>query len=139
MFRTVVVGADDSPTAAQAVGAAIELVSLTDGTLHVVSAYKPVPRVSTGVPAEYRDSVRPDSLVRTVLDDLSAGARARGVAVEAHDQKGDPAQAVLDVADRVGADLVVVGSRGMERRVLASIPNTVAHHATCAVLVVKTD
>ena len=139
MFRTVVVGADDSPTATRAVGAAVEMVSLTDGTLHLVSAYKPVSLSSAGLPAEYRGALRPDSRVRSVLDDLSARARAKGVTVEAHDEKGDPAQAVLDVADRVGADPVVVGSQGMQRRVLASIPNTVAHRATCAVLVVKTD
>ena len=59
--------------------------------------------------------------------------------MEAHDQRGDPAQAILDVAGQVGADLVVSGSQGMERRVLSSIPNSIAHQATCAVLIVKTD
>jgi hypothetical protein len=39
MFQTVVVGADESPTAAEAVRQAIELVKLTCGKLHIVSAY----------------------------------------------------------------------------------------------------
>ena len=139
MFRTVVVGADDSPTAARAVSAAIEVVALSSGTLHVVSSYKPASESATGVPAEFRDSVRPGSGVRSLLDDLSARARSRGVTVESHVQKGNPAQRVLDVAERVSADLVVAGSQGMDRHVLSSIPNTIAHQSRCAVLIVKTD
>jgi len=139
MFQTVVVGADDSPTAVQAFDAAVDLVALSGGTLHVVTAYKPVARTSSGIPAEFRDAVQPDSRVRSVLEDLSARARSRGVTVESHDQRGDPAQAVQDVAERVSADLVVTGSQGMSRRVLSSIPNTIAHQAGCAVLIVKTD
>ncbi len=83
MFRTVVVGADDSPTAAVAVEAAIDLVEQSQGTLHVVSAYSPVSRLSSDVPSEFRDTVQPDSLVRSVLDNLTARARLRGVSVEA--------------------------------------------------------
>jgi nucleotide-binding universal stress UspA family protein len=44
------------------------------------------------------------------------------------------------VAEAVDADLIVVGNRGMKgtRRLLGSVPNTVAHHAACDVLVVDT-
>jgi nucleotide-binding universal stress UspA family protein len=139
MFRTVVVGADDSPTATVAVDAAIDLVELSQGTLHVVSAYTPDSRLSSSVPSEFRDSAQPDSRVRSVLDGLTARARIRGVPVEAHDHRGAPAEAIQEVADRVQADLIVVGSQGMNRRVLSSIPNSIAHAASCAVLIVKTD
>jgi nucleotide-binding universal stress UspA family protein len=139
MFRTVVVGADDSPTASLAVDAAIDLVEQSQGTLHVVSAYTPVTGLPSQVPDEFRDNVQPDSLVRSLLDDLSARARLRGVSVEVHDHRGAPAEVVQEVADRVAADLVVVGSKGMNRRVLSSIPNSIAHQASCAVLIVKTD
>lgn len=54
-------------------------------------------------------------------------------------QKGNSAQAILDVAERVSAELVVAGSQGMDRRMLASIPKTIAHRSGCAVLIVKTD
>ncbi|MGZ5359848.1 MAG: universal stress protein, partial [Solirubrobacterales bacterium] len=37
-----------------------------------------------------------------------------------------------------GADLLVIGSKGMKRRVLGSVPNTVTHNADCSVMVVKT-
>ena len=44
------------------------------------------------------------------------------------------------MADRIGADLIVVGNKGMKgvRRVLGSVPNSVAHQANCSVLIVDT-
>ncbi len=139
MFETVVVGADDSPTAAKAVEAAIEVAKLSGGTLHIVTAYKPAARSSSGVPSEFSGSVQPDSHARSLLDELASRARSASVKAETHAQGGDPAEAVTGVADRVGADLIVVGSQGMKRRVLGSVPNSIAHGAGCAVLVVKTD
>ena len=41
-------------------------------------------------------------------------------------------------AEECGADLLVIGNRGMQSRVLGSVPNTVTHKATCSVYVVKT-
>ena len=139
MFETMVVGADGSPTAAKAVATAIELAMRSGGKLHIVAAYKPVPRSMSGVPGEFQGSVQPDSHVHSLLADLASRARAHSVVVETHEYKGDPAEAVQAVADRVAADLIVIGSKGMKRRVLGSIPNSVAHGSSCAVLVVKTD
>ena len=58
-----------------------------------------------------------------------------------HAVADSPADAILDTAKAVGADLILVGSKGMRgaRRVLGSVPNSVAHGAECAVLIVKTD
>ena len=44
----------------------------------------------------------------------------------------------VELAAECGADLLVIGNKGMHRRVLASVPNTVTHRAPCSVLVVKT-
>ena len=52
--------------------------------------------------------------------------------------EGDPGEVLVSLAERHGADVLVVGSRGMERRVLGSVPNTVTHKASCSVLLVKT-
>jgi nucleotide-binding universal stress UspA family protein len=45
---------------------------------------------------------------------------------------------LVELASECGADLLVIGNKGMQRRVLGSVPNTVAHSAPCSVLVVKT-
>jgi nucleotide-binding universal stress UspA family protein len=139
VFETVVVGADESPTAARAVEAAIELVKLSKGMLHIVTAYKSAGRSASGAPDEFQGSVQADSHVQSVLADLASRARAQSVTVDTHDREGDPADVVLAVAEQIGADLIVVGSQGMKRRVLGSVPNSIAHGASCAVLVVKTD
>ena len=46
----------------------------------------------------------------------------------------------MAVAVEEGADLIVVGSKGMQgaRRVLGSVPNKISHHAPCDVLIVNT-
>jgi nucleotide-binding universal stress UspA family protein len=63
-----------------------------------------------------------------------------GIAAEAHGAQGNADDVLLAAAAQVGADLIVVGSKGMQgaRRYLGSVPNSVAHGADCAVLVVKT-
>jgi nucleotide-binding universal stress UspA family protein len=67
--------------------------------------------------------------------------RAKGVEAESHARLGDPADALLEVAEEEGADLIVVGNRGMtgaKRFLLGSVPNKISHHAPCSVLIVRT-
>lgn len=137
MFETVVVGADASDTAAEAVRQAIELVKLTGGRLHIVSAYKPQQFSTSGGEESSLDS---GDLAESVLADHGSRARAAGIEVETHGKSGPPADVICDVASEVNADLIVVGNKGMigMRRVLGSVPNSVAHHAPCSVLIAFT-
>jgi nucleotide-binding universal stress UspA family protein len=139
VFETVVVGADGSASAAQAVTQAIELLRGTSGKLHIVSAYRPAQRLSAGGD-EFSRSLDSGELADTVLADLAERARSAGVAVEIHGKAGAPADAICEVATEVGADLIVVGNKGMKgvRRVLGSVPNSVAHQAPCSVLIAAT-
>lgn len=138
MFKTVLVGADSSETARRAVSGAIELVKALGGQLHVVTAYDPEPMRVSAVPAEFRDNVKRPAEV--LLDDLRQMIANEGIEAEYHPATGDAAEAIVRVADRVGADLVVVGNRGMKgvRRLLGSVPSSVAHKANCSVLILDT-
>ena len=60
---------------------------------------------------------------------------ADDVQVELHTATAEPGDAIVAIAEQVGADL---GNKGMHRRVLGTIPNTVSHRATCDVLIVQT-
>ncbi|HRV60538.1 MAG TPA: universal stress protein [Solirubrobacterales bacterium] len=54
---------------------------------------------------------------------------------------GDPADAILKVAEDLDADLIVVGNKGMtgaRRFLLGSVPNKVSHHAPCSVFIART-
>ena len=68
------------------------------------------------------------------------GAEA-SVGVEVYPREGDPADAILDVAEEQEADLIVVGNKGMtgaRRFLLGSVPNKISHHAPCSVLIIRT-
>jgi nucleotide-binding universal stress UspA family protein len=141
VFDTVVVGADDSPTAAEAVRKAVELVKLTAGKLHIVTAYQPQHFSSSSPEIDtYVKSLGSDVLATSLLAELQSRARLAGIEVETHALTGAPADAICEVAAKVNADLIVVGNKGMQgvRRILGSVPNSVAHQAPCDVLIAFT-
>ena len=76
--------------------------------------------------------------VERILAVAEESAAERGVECSSAMAEGDPGEVLVSLAERHGADVLVVGSKGMERRVLGSVPNTVTHKASCSVLVVKT-
>lgn len=140
MYSTIVVGVDDSPTAHKAFAQAVEFAKMSGGTLHIVTAYKPKQTAEADVPVEFRYSMASTGEADVLLRKLSEVASAEGVATEVHAATADPADALISVADREGADLIVVGNKGMKgtRRVLGSVPNSVAHRANCSVLILPT-
>jgi nucleotide-binding universal stress UspA family protein len=146
MFASIVVGTDGSDTAGKAVDAAVELARPASATLEIVSAYEPVPaqRLRAGarqVPADLEWMVNPREDVEATLAEAAGRVRAAGLTARTYAREGDPADAILDVAEERGSDLIVVGNRGMtgaKRFLLGSVPNRVSHHAPCSVLIVRT-
>ena len=143
MYETIVVGTDGSETSKRAVDEATRLAKAMESTLHLVSAYEPLrgTRISGAPEAAAKIwSPRPDSEVMSIVEEAVAIIRRSEVEVKAHTLTGDPANALMDVAEQEGADLIVVGNRGMHgvSRVLGSVPNKVSHRARCHVLIVST-
>jgi nucleotide-binding universal stress UspA family protein len=144
MYSKIVVGTDGSDTASGAVTQAIKLAKLCGATVHLVSGYRTASAMTAMAPetVAYMPS---DAEVRKhaegVLDHAAAQVRNAGLQVETHATPGNGAEAIIQVAEGQSADLIVVGSRGMKgkRRLLGSVPNNVAHHAPCAVLIVQTS
>ena len=146
MFRTIVVGTDGSETAGEAVRQATELASAVGGTIHLVSAFEPVgnqrlreERVQAPDDLQWMVNERED--VEATLKQASDQIKEAGVKVETYSRQGDPADAILDVAEENNADLVLVGNKGMtgaRRFLLGSVPNKISHHAPCDVWIVKT-
>jgi nucleotide-binding universal stress UspA family protein len=146
MFKSIVVGTDGSETAAEAAREAIELAKAVGATLEIVSAYEPVPaqrlnEIKREAPEDLQWAISPRSEVDATLQAAAGPAREAGVSVNVYPRQGDPADAILDVAEETGADLIVVGNRGMtgaKRFLLGSVPNKVSHHAPCSVLIIRT-
>lgn len=146
MFRSIVVGTDGSESAALAVAGAAELARVAGATLHVATVGGATTSAMLGDPLagaaamsvaaeETRDELN------EIVERAAAPAVAEGVTVCTHTLIGSAAQALCDLAESVGADLLVVGNRGMKggRRFLGSVPNTISHHAPCSVLIYDTS
>ena len=143
MDDSIVVGTDGSETAKQAVSEAVRLAKALSAPVHVVSAYQPTHARVSGAPegAAKVWQPLPDDEVERILAEAVAGVRLSGVEVTSHAVRKDPADALLAVADEVGASMIVVGSKGMHgarRLALGNVPNKVSHHASCNVLIVAT-
>jgi nucleotide-binding universal stress UspA family protein len=144
MFSTIVVGTDGSATAYRAVRKAAEIARFCSAPLHLVTGYRPpqdmavVGPMGMALGVESEDEVRAEA--EDILQSLGKEIAAEGVTVSLHATSGRPADAILDVAERERADLIVVGNRGVQgpRPFLGSVPYNLLHHARCAVLVVHT-
>ncbi len=143
----IVVGTDGSPPAELAVDRAGELAGALGAPVHVVSSY-----ALTSTSGAWMASAGGIALSELVTaEQAQAGAEeivarsaerlgTRGLDVRTHVCDGEPAQALISIADREHAQMIVVGNRGMSgtRRILGSVPNRVSHHAHCDVLIVPT-
>ncbi len=140
MFHTIVVGADDSQTARQAVVAAADIAQMSGASLVIVTAYDPKSVRLDDLPPELRlaTTVHPAD---QLLHSLATIGQDRGLPLSVEAVTGSPADAVVKVAEQRQADLIVVGNKGMKgtRRVLGSVPNSIAHAAPCSVLIVDTE
>jgi nucleotide-binding universal stress UspA family protein len=146
MFKSIVVGTDGSDTATQAVREAVDLAESLGAKLELVSAYEPVPAQRLAeerrqAPEDLQWAINPREDVDATLDAAAGLAREAGVQVDLYARQGDPADAILDVAEERKADLIIVGNKGMtgaKRFLLGSVPNKVSHHAPCSVLIIRT-
>jgi nucleotide-binding universal stress UspA family protein len=139
--ESIVVGTDGSETAKRAVAEAARLAKALDAQLHVVSAYG-LQEVRVAASAGIlMPPVIDDEWVAETLSEAADSVGPQAIRVETHAVRAEPADALLEVADSVGASMIVVGNQGMHgaKRVLGSIPNSVSHRARCNVMIVSTD
>ena len=144
-YRHIVVGTDGSETAAAAVRHAGELAAALDAKLTVVTAFTPdpsLPAIAAEAPAEMRWRITDTNVAEERAAEGERVARDAGASeVEQLVQQGDPAHVLAEAAEARGADLIVVGSKGMaspSRFVVGSVPNKISHHAPCDVIIVHT-
>lgn len=131
MISTVAVGTDGSETAARALDAAVELAERYGAKLVVLSAFD-------GRATDPGWASNAAEQVERILARAEESVAERGLECRTDMGEGDPAEVLVSLAEKHAADLLVVGNKGMERRVLGSVPNSVTHKAACSVLVVKT-
>ncbi|MEU4419914.1 universal stress protein [Actinoplanes sp. NPDC024001] len=146
-YRTIIVGTDGSESALKAVEQAAEIAAARSARLVVVCAFHPLTAKEQSILAAV---VGPTSMYQVAGTDAAEealeAARRRAAEAGAADVnamlvKGDPGQALLATATEQAADLIVVGSRGINTlsgRLLGSVPSDVSQRASCDVLIVHT-
>lgn len=143
-YHHIVVGTDGSASARGAVRHAAALATATGARLTVVSAYTRHDQLEAEREVGSADSwiVTDAAAAQAHVGEAQELARSLGITdLGGRTEPGDPAGVLLDVAAEIGADLIVVGSKGMasaSRFVLGSVPNRVSHHATCDVIIART-
>jgi nucleotide-binding universal stress UspA family protein len=143
MIQTITVGTDGSDTADKAVEFALDLAEKFGAKVVVASSYKPVgeDRIrqdQRDAPEDIQWSINPTQDVDAALRKVEDRARERGLDTVSEARQGDPADVLCEIAGEHSSDLIVVGNKGMQRRVLGSVPNSVSHKAPCSVVIVKT-
>ena len=118
MYRKILIATDGSPTAQRAVKVAADVARASEAEtllLHV------------------GEEARGNSVLADARNEIPS---ARAISLD-----GDAADKIIEIAENEGADLIVIGNKGMtgaKRFLLGSVPNKVSHHAPCSVLIIRT-
>ena len=134
---TVLLATDGSEEAELAAQMAVSIAKRTGSELHLVCV------VDLGVAADPRLQEGLRQKARDLLEDQARKMRKAGDAIaETHICVGRPDLEIVTLAEKVGAGLIVVGSRGLggvRRALIGSVSDSVVRHAHCPVLVVRKE
>jgi nucleotide-binding universal stress UspA family protein len=147
---TILMATDGSEEAQLAAKTAADLAKRTNSELHLIYVgYMPsIFYESAGTMALDRDlhnrmEERAEEAVRNKLDQQVQKIKDAGIEVAAiHTRVGFPDAEIVGLADKLGAGLIVVGSRGLgrlRRALMGSVSDSVVRHAHCPVLVVRQE
>ncbi len=145
LIKRILVGTDGSSTAAIAVNRAATMAAALGAELVVVSAYSghAPGKLGSGIGSDAAWQATAEAAAKEHVNSAIAVAKGLGVSAATGDAvAGDPAEVLLQQAEKLGIDLLVVGSKGMQsssRFLLGSVPNNVSHHAPCDLLIVHTS
>ena len=138
MFKKLLVAYDGSAAALKAFERSVEMAKCFGAQLAIVVVLRP---------PEFAEEVETRAVIENArnrfdqeIANLQTQARASGIEPVPHTCVGHPAEQIIAVAERWGADLIVTGHRGQglfERWLLGSVSRVVIAYARCAVMVVR--
>ena len=139
---TILLATEGSAEAQLAARTAADLAQRTDSELHVTTVGAGVPISATTSPAHFEDVLREKRRqAQEVLEQQVKSIEESGAAVnEMHLREGRAAEEIVELAEEIGAGLIVMGSRGhsrLRRVLLGSVSDAVVRHAHCPVTIVR--
>jgi nucleotide-binding universal stress UspA family protein len=140
MISTIAVGFDGSSTAAEAVKTAAEMAQALNAKLVLLSAFQGSANLHPpdGHSVELEWAHNSSALAREVVERVERELRERGIDCSTRVGEGNPGDVLVSLAEECDADVLVIGNKGLHRRILGSVPKTVVQDAGCSVFVVKT-
>jgi nucleotide-binding universal stress UspA family protein len=146
-YQTVLVGTDGSESSLRAVDRAARIAAESNAKLIIGTGYftQPDDARAADILGEEGYKVRGNAPIYALLRDAHDRAKAAGATnIEDQPIEGAPVQALVDLAEQVGADLLVVGNVGLDARSaivgrVFSIPGAVANRVKIDVLIVRTS
>ena len=142
IFPTRILLATDGSTEAElAAETASELAKRTGSELYVLHVLA-LP-IDTQDPSSFEPEVRRrmEERTRATLGELVGGIESSGGKVAgSHLGVGRPDAEIVDLAEEIGAGLIVMGSRGygpIRQALIGSVSDSVVRHAHCPVMVVR--
>ena len=141
-IEKIVVAVDFSEYADRALDTAVEFAKQFSGELHLVHALDMrIPQMSQydfAFPAAFIEEA--ERAAASKLDVLVQKVAAEGVTATPHLSGVPAASAIVDLAEELGADLIIMGTRGhtgLKHVLLGSVAERTLRHAPCSVLAVK--
>ncbi|QYZ78427.1 universal stress protein [Methanofollis formosanus] len=141
MFHTIVVAVDGSEISMKALETAMHEAEVWDADLHLV--YVVETSMFSSIPMDNTWEII-YSLLETEGKEVFEKARARAeqeeLSIETHLRDGHAGNEILTLADEVGADLIIIGSRGksnIDRLLLGSVSEHVVRNSSCTTMVVR--
>jgi universal stress protein A len=141
-IEKILVAVDFSEYADSVLDVAVEFAKQLSAELHLVHAFDVrIPLVTpyeVAIPTAFIEEAR--EAAASKLDALTREVAAEGVAVISHLSEVPAASAIVDLAEELGTDLIVMGTRGhtgLKHALLGSVAERTLRHAPCSVLTVK--
>ena len=142
VFAKILVPVDFSEHAQRALDVAIELAQKFGAELHLLHCYQIHPALVSpygiAVPETFENEIRTAAVQR--LSEWRAKAAARGISVREHLSAHSPSEEIAAMAEQLGTDLIVMGTRGLtgfQQVLLGSVAERTIQRAPCPVLTVK--
>lgn len=140
-MKSIVVGTDGSPNAEAAVRRAVEIAKGAGAVVNIVTAF-PETHHELIASSARQDKIDMVGVAESVLARARRAHGSEGVKIETHARGGDPARVIVEIAEEVDADVIVVGARGdspTKRFLLGSVSSKLSHHAPCDLMIVRED
>ncbi len=138
MYKKIITGYDGSERALRAVEEAADLATAIGASLHLVSAVSKKDNVHEIGESSDKLFLSDSEIAKDQL--INIASKLNHLEISTAVIAGAPAQVMVNEAQAVGADLILIGNRHVQgiSRVLGSIAEDIAHKAPCAVLIAKT-